>query len=404
MKKNYKLLFILCCAQLIMTQVVAQDVDNIDSLRGAKAELEAASKFRRELKAEIMAELKTEFKLEEKQIGKEKKKRRAKVGVEAKDAISKVPRFSGYAQIGYIWQDDNGSDISTFKVNRVRLILDGDISKIFDYRIQVEGFSNSLDSNNKAMLSIQDMFIRAKLRPEIALQIGQFPIPLSMENYDISPGTLEPINFSSIVNRMVCRNAVTGVSHYGRDVGVMALGSLFNRGDYNLLSYNVAVFNGSQMNQADDNRLKDIVGRVTVQPLRELKISASFNWGQYTMQNTKNLSANLARYVVGGVYKCESFIVRGEYGYQYSDKASVKEEMYYILAGYNISDKIMPIFRYDVFNDKKIVAGKQNNYLLGVVYSPITRLRVQANYTITKYQRSDFDLGNKLELMVTGFF
>lgn len=49
-----------------------------------------------------------------------------------------------------------------------------------------------------------------------------------------------------------------------------------------MLTYNLALFNGSQMNRPDDNKSKDIVARLTFFPLRELRISGSVNWGEYT--------------------------------------------------------------------------------------------------------------------------
>lgn len=394
MTKLYKFLFLLCCAISINTLTFAQEVvEEITS----KIDVE----LKEELKAEIMAELRAEMQLEKKEKKREKKESRKDSGISTK------PKFFGYAQAGYIWQNDNGKDVSTFKVHRVRLVLTGNISKVFDYMLQVEGFSTSIDSNKKALMTIQDMFIRAKISPALHIHAGQLPIPLSMD-IEISPGALEPINFSSILYKLVCMNPITGVSHYGRDAGIMASGSLFAKDNYSLINYGIGVFNGSQMNQIDDNKSKDIIGRLTVQPWKNFKISGSFSWGQQIgysdAHDTDGKYASLTRYVVGGYYKSDQFMVRGEYGYQYSHRATVKEEMYYILAGYNVTDKIMPIFRYDVFNNKNIKNSKQDNFLFGAVYSPIPRLRVQANYTITKYQVPDFNLGNMFELMVTGYF
>lgn len=394
MIKLYQLLFLLCCTLSISTPIFAQETDNINNKTVAKPQTDA--QFKEELKAEIMAELKAELLLDKKKI------KEVTTNKQSDGTLSLMPKFSGYVQAGYIWHDNNGDKTSTFKVNRLRLIVTGNISKTFDYTIQAEAFSNSVDGNKKALISILDMIVRAKLSPAFNIQVGQMPIPLSME-IGIAPGLLETVGFSSVLSKLVCTNAVTGVTNYGRDAGIMVSGSLFAKDGFSLLNYDLGVFNGSQANQTDNDSAKDIAARLTVQPCKELKISGSFNWGEYVMPKNSRY-ASLTRYAAGAYYQGESLMIRSEYGYQYSAKASVKQEMYYIVAGYNIAGKVMPILKYDVFNDKNVVDSKHNNYLFGVAYTPISRLKVQANYTITKYQHPTLDLGNKFELMVVGFF
>ena len=108
--------------------------------------------------------------------------------------LAALPKFSGYAQIGYTSQTNvggtDGKNSSSFNVKRMRLILTGDISRTFDYKMQFEGFSSSADQQGKALITVQDMYLRAKIRPQIHIWAGQFPVPLTIENYDISPGTL----------------------------------------------------------------------------------------------------------------------------------------------------------------------------------------------------------------------
>lgn len=89
--------------------------------------------------------------------------------------------------------------------------------------MQFEGFSSSADQQGKALITVQDMYLRAKIRPQIHIWAGQFPVPLTIENYDISPGArLEVPNFSHAILKMVCRNAVSGYNTYGRDCGLQA--------------------------------------------------------------------------------------------------------------------------------------------------------------------------------------
>ena len=318
--------------------------------------------------------------------------------------IDALPKFSGYLQAGYTWNQDNAVDISTFKVNRLRLILAGDISKMFDYKLQFEGFSNSVDQQKKALVTVLDAFIRAKIHPSLYVQVGQFPISLSIENYDLSPGTIEFISFSSVVNRMVTRNAITGFANYGRDAGVMLTGSFLPKDGYSLLSYNFALLNGSQLNQPDNNKSKDIVARLTVQPYKNFRVSGSVNWGEYSSSITNGKYIGMTRYVVGGYYESSDFIARSEFGHQYSKVGRVKESMYYVMAGYNFNYGLTPLVRYDVFDNLNMDEGKETNLGVGLLYRPLKNLRVQANYTYSIYEMESKKGGQKFELVFTGFF
>ena len=327
--------------------------------------------------------------------------------------LAALPKFSGYAQIGYTYQTNvggtDGKNSSSFNVKRMRLILTGDISRTFDYKMQFEGFSSSADQQGKALITVQDMYLRAKIRPQIHIWAGQFPVPLTIENYDISPGTLEVPNFSHAILKMVCRNAVSGYNTYGRDCGLQATGAFLHRDGWDMFTYNLALFNGSQMNRPDDNKSKDIVARLTFFPLRELRISGSVNWGEYTNNTVSKDYIPMTRYV------------RAEYAHTgssaaYTDKTTgektrgkVDEQMYYLIAGYKFKGKYMPVIRYDVFNGKRNTylpgsVGKQQDFLVGFLYMPIPRLKAQAAWTLSKYSAAGAKNGNGFEVALIGFF
>ena len=310
---------------------------------------------------------------------------------------------------------------SSFNVKRMRLILTGDISRTFDYKMQFEGFSSSADQQGKALITVQDMYLRAKIRPQIHIWTGQFPVPLTIENYDISPGTLEVPNFSHAILKMVCRNAVSGYNTYGRDCGLQATGAFLHRDGWDMFTYNLALFNGSQMNRPDDNKSKDIVARLTFFPLRELRISGSVNWGEYTNNTVSKDYIPMTRYAAGFWYDSEHILVRAEYAHTgssaaYTDKTTgektrgkVDEQMYYLIAGYKFKGKYMPVIRYDVFNGKRNTylpgsVGKQQDFLVGFLYMPIPRLKAQAAWTLSKYSAAGAKNGNGFEVALIGFF
>ena len=303
--------------------------------------------------------------------------------------LAALPKFSGYAQI--------------------------------DYKMQFEGFSSSADQQGKALITVQDMYLRAKIRPQIHIWAGQFPVPLTIENYDISPGTLEVPNFSHAILKMVCRNAVSGYNTYGRDCGLQATGAFLHRDGWDMFTYNLALFNGSQMNRPDDNKSKDIVARLTFFPLRELRISGSVNWGEYTNNTVSKDYIPMTRYAAGFWYDSEHILVRAEYAHTgssaaYTDKTTgektrgkVDEQMYYLIAGYKFKGKYMPVIRYDVFNGKRNTylpgsVGKQQDFLVGFLYMPIPRLKAQAAWTLSKYSAAGAKNGNGFEVALIGFF
>ena len=323
-----------------------------------------------------------------------------------KSMFANTVKITGYAQMGYIYQDDNAKDISTFKINHVRLFLNGTFGKIFEYRIQMEGFSNSKDQQNKSMISIHDMFVKAHICPALTLELGQFPNPLSMENFELSPATRETVDASTLVNRMVCYNPVSKINNSGRDCGIMAYGSFFPQEKFSIINYNIVLSNGSQLNGPDANKSKDFVGRLIIQPIKDLKISVSTMIGNSNIVGSDK-SANLKRYVAGAYYNHHNgFRVRSEYGKVSCDDKGldINQNMFYAIVAYNFQGKYMPIFRYDTYKDANVDNSRENNYLVGLLYTPISRLRVQADYTYSKYgdalNKND---GKLFQLMVTIF-
>lgn len=188
-----------------------------------------------------------------------------------------------------------------------------------------------------------------------------------------------------------------------------------------MLTYNLALFNGSQMNRSDDNKSKDIVARLTFFPLRELRISGSVNWGEYTNNTVSKDYIPMTRYAAGFWYDSEHILVRAEYAHTgssaaYTDKTTgektrgkVDEQMYYLIAGYKFKGKYMPVIRYDVFNGKRNTylpgsVGKQQDFLVGFLYMPIPRLKAQAAWTLSKYSAAGAKNGNGFEVALIGFF
>lgn len=326
-----------------------------------------------------------------------------------KRVLAEMPKISGYLQTGYNWGDENGDNRSSFQMKRMRLFIDKKISPMFDVRAQFEVFSGSTDGTpyKKKVMTVMDAFITAHVHKSLHFRAGQFYLPLGFENYDISPATLEVIDFSNINLRMVCRNAVNtpGLIDYGRDIGILAYGDLFENKEkgFNYLTYDVSFTNGYLPTLTDDNKSKDFVGRLTFRPIKNLRIMGSYNWGEYQRlgdaaagtETEKYLPMN--RFIAGAWYfDPNGLTLRSEYGYIKSSEAKVKEQGLYVLAGYKV-DKFLPVVRWDMYRDKenKTSANNRDALLAGCTYEVHKNFKFQLNYVHSIYTSDVKDAGVK---------
>lgn len=306
--------------------------------------------------------------------------------------LSKLPKVSGYLQTGLNWtKTDGGKSSSSFEAKRLRLIMDGKVASNITFRLQIEAFNNisgkgedpgSRAANGQRNLQVMDAFATWKIKPSFQLRAGQFYTPMGFENYDISPATLETVNFSDICYNMACRNAINqNYTDYGRDLGVMVIGDLLPHEDgFNQLTYNVALTNGAPQMTNDDNASKDLIAALTYRPIKHLMIKGAYNWGEYG----KNYQP-MNRFIVGAWYNNPTGLdLRAEYG-MIKAKANgatiVDEQGAYVLAAYHIG-KWLPVVRWDMYKDK---AGKAdysdfNRVLGGVSYELCKNVKLQANY------------------------
>ena len=93
------------------------------------------------------------------------------------------------------------------------------------------------------------------------------------------------------------------VAQNGRDIGLQLQGDLLPVGKdkRRLIRYQAAVFNGNGQNRKDNNKQKDWMGNIQVQPVKDLYIGL-FGWtGTYTGQNGASVRRN--RWALGSIYE-----------------------------------------------------------------------------------------------------
>lgn len=311
-----------------------------------------------------------------------------------------MPRISGFVQGMYQANlSDKGELIdNTLRMRRVRLSVDGNLSKTVSYKIQGD-FSRSP--------MLVDAFIKYKPCREFAIQVGQFKTPFTLES-PINPVNLEIFDYGEAVQQLVGYKDVCGVGALGRDLGIMATGSLFPvKGEegikYSIVDYSIGVFNGNGANQLDNNNRKDIVGRLEVHPgLKDLTLSGSYYYGKYTKDDNVNCARN--RWAAGAQYNDGKLVLRGEYisgktGYTTDipeDLGYFNSNGYYGVVGYNFalgkdkSQKLMPVFRYEHFvKDASITKGGTNWYTVGLNYWPLKSVNCKLDYSLVQKEAGD---------------
>lgn len=342
------------------------------------------------------------------------------------DKIKQHFKLSGFIQAQYIWQDgavardNSGLSLtkgeSTFNLRRARLSLTGDIFRgkkagSADYRLQVD-FAGSP--------KIVDLWIRYRPFNELGIQVGQFKNPLSIENSEYSPPSkLEFIDNALIVQRFIhCgSNDMTGVSAAGRELGAQLYGGFIKneKQNFNYITYNLAVFNGNGINTKDNNKSKDIVGRIMVNPIKNLTLAAYYQWGESDLSSLNKSWAPLIldnvanpkfteiqRYGGGIAYNDKKAFARAEY--IKAKTGSLTSDGAYVSAGYRFCGKGLVGARFEYFDEDNYADGCQFNYTIGVSYTPWKHMLLQLNYTLSQYHKLGYHNGNCIALMVTGIF
>ncbi len=273
--------------------------------------------------------------------------------------VDKLPKFSGFAKLGYDWND---AGTSNFKVHYVRMWFNGDISPKFDYRLQFEFASPKLI----------DAYIRWKPATAFNIQFGQFHVPFSLEG-PLNPTTWETIESARVVNE------ITGLPDT-RDLGVAFYGKFGKVNERHLFDYSVGIFQGEGKNKADQNQSKDVIGRLKFFPIEELCLTGSYSYGERGADYIRNQRA-----AAGVEYKGLAFSLRSEYLWhqQGNGDDALLNDGFYVVAAYKIKH-FAPALRYNFYN-QKTAKSEQSDFVVGLNYTPFKHLKLQLNYTLTTF-------------------
>lgn len=169
--------------------------------------------------------------------------------------------ITGYIQADAIFsaeRNDGSEALDTFVIPRARVGLTGDITSKISWNLQGD-FANVTNDGRV----LRDANVQFTATPQFAVKFGQFVAPFSRERLT---------SYSKL--ELIDRSVVGALLAPSRDVGVMVFNVTPWRG---WLTYAGAIINGTGQNAVDNNRAKDLVGRVTARLPPVDGLSVGFN-------------------------------------------------------------------------------------------------------------------------------
>ena len=299
--------------------------------------------------------------------------------------LSERLELHGYAQAGYTWQHQEDVHSNSFDLKRVLFWAKANVTDRWSF-LFMHDFSSV----------VQEFYTDYRFLPkkELNVRFGQFKNSLSMQN-PLSPTKLELIDCYSqaVVYLTGCGSDPLNGVQYGRGLGIMLYGDLFK----NQLHYEFAVMNGSGINRKDNNKHKDVIGKLEYRLKPNFRIVTTGQLGKGHALETSVYCPDIA---AGEDYKRDRWSVGTEWkahtegvDYWKNRTAQVQAEVLGGRDGRNHSigayvTACLPVYKgmdviasADYFNYNTDLGLKQMNLVLGVQYWFYKTCRVQIQYT-----------------------
>lgn len=296
---------------------------------------------------------------------------------------------TGFIQPQYNYNiNGNGQNTNNFTFNRARLGVMGSIPYDIDYYVMVEFSSFKTPQKTPHLLDAYVSYTRFSKWAKLSL--GQFKSPFSLEQNTACSG-LYTVNRSEVVNQLAGPQ---------RDLGFMIMGGH----DSLLVQYSLGFMNGTGMNVEDDNKNKDIVGRLVFNPFEGFKIGGSFKYGMINPTDLSQKQNEIYRFAGEMQYKLGGLLLQGEYihgidrlhsasklpvfggcggivGYETKVAGSYTKSGLWAMASYMTPWNLEPVVKFDTYNSDHGVTGKRTNYTtVGFNYYVNDYSRIQVNY------------------------
>ena len=267
-------------------------------------------------------------------------------------------KLSGWAQTRYT----NGvGTTNPLEIRRARLAVDGNLTPKASYRVQIDAVRSPV---------LLDARFDYAPRPYAKVTVGQFKIPFGQENLTTARDLI------SIERSLVGLSLVPGrdTGNNGRDIGLQLAGNIVRGDGRPVFDYAVGFFNGAGINRRDDNRRKDVGGRLVFYPFAGFSLAGDYYNGA---SGEKEVSRERAGVEVA--YARKLYSLRGEYIWGHD--GPVRKYGWYSQFAYRFRPKWEALARFDTYDPKRR-AGKDvtNTYLFGVNWYLLNWVKLQANY------------------------
>lgn len=284
--------------------------------------------------------------------------------------------FGGYGML--LYQYNSQSSIhNDFRPRVLFLWMEGKLNDHFRYFIMPEFVSPTLYE------------YYAEWMPSSAFKLrgGQFKVPFTLEN-PISLVNLESIQNTRTVSSLAGMAADVGVNNGGgRDIGIQASGSFLKMTDHDLIQYAAGVFEGTGINQKENNNVKDFAGTLALQPLKGWRVAGGIYAGQSLyVRSGQTASANHVRnrWALSSDYTSDRIYARAEWVHG-NDGGTEREGIYGMGSYYFVPKKLNAFARLDHYENDKSLDQKAMDYSAGVNYYFAPLCRFQLNYQYSDY-------------------
>ena len=290
-----------------------------------------------------------------------------------------TPKVGGYIIGAYKYSDLEGAHGGDgFNCRLIRLYVDGSIFNDFKYRIQFQA--------NGGAPHVKDFYVEWAKYKEFSVKVGQFKRAFTFEN-PMNPWDVGVGDFSFLVQKFAGMGDRLGEANMGgRDQGLQVQGDLFPIGQtqHRLIHYQLGIWNGQGINQADKNGDKDIIGTLQFQPIQGLYVGA-FGWfGNWV--NAAGETLNRERISAGVKYDRDNWTFRAEYATAIGgekDQTGASDALY-VTAGIPVKDWLKIYAKWDQFRPEAKGDTAHN------MYSACANFRLHKNLNFQlEYRRHD---------------
>lgn len=293
------------------------------------------------------------------------------------DYLASRIELHGYAQGGYEYNDQeyNSDKANSFNMKRVLFWAKAKVTDRWSFL-----FMHDFKS------VVQEFYTdyRVSRDNSLSFRLGQFKNSYSMEN-PMSPAKTELVESYSqgVIYLAGCGSDPLYGVQYGRDLGLMAYGDLFN----SHFHYEVALMNGQGININDKNNNKDVILKAEYRPSKDFRVVATGQKGTghavkssvYCPDINVDEDYTRDRFSFGAEYNANSFSMRAEY--LAGKDGDTGSRGWYATFCKPLTDKLDVIGSYDYFNYNTTLGYDQTNATLGLQYWFYPKCRFQAQYT-----------------------